>query len=526
MLGTLIVTACMMSHANASEREKIVIEGELTNVPDSLVINLYEQDGNLGSRIATDTVIGGKFRFEVETEIEGVHSASISNYDIGLQTSNFLWIEPGAKIQITGDGLDYSAWQIKSNVAVQKTENLFREAAQVERSRQHQINMEYYPLTIRLQGGRDGKQRPSGEELKQIQARRRDLAKQLNSNYKQLSAKEEALLETMNPDEAWMERLYGLSFRIKHEGDTVARTRGIQLYDRMDERLKATYRGQSITNNLFPSQAVKIGDMVPEDIELKDTLGNVHRLQELRGKYILLDFWSSGCGPCIMSIPEMKEISEQIADSLEVVSISQDSERIWRKASARHGITWHNWNDLQRDNGIFNRFGIRDIPHYFLVSPEGKAIAEDSGYGKGLLKPFVLLNMEKSSRQTAYHTESGKRIINNPMVTEEHINPMYIRRVELTDKETAVTFRVFQSSSRWFRINDESHLITDSGEKLPIRSATGITLNEKSYTPESNVLEFTLHFPALPAGTTSFSYYEEENKTNDCWRMIGVKVKE
>ena len=181
---------------------------------------------------------------------------------------------------------------------------------------------------------------------------------------------------------------------------------------------------------------------------------------------------------------------------------------------------------MQRDNGIFNRFGIRGIPHYFLVSPEGKAIAEDSGYGKGLLKPFVLLNMEKSSRQTAYRTEGGNRIIDNPMVTEEHINPMYIRRVELTDKETTVTFRVFQSSSRWFRINDESHLITDSGEKLPIRSATGITLNEKSYTPESNVLEFTLHFPALPAGTTSFSYYEEENKPNDCWRMIGVKVKE
>ena len=381
--------------------------------------------------------------------------------------------------------------------------------------------MEYYPLTMRLQG----KQRPSSEERKQIQVRRRELANQLDSTYKLLSDKEEALLETMTPDEAWMERLYGLSLESKLKGDTLARARGIQLYERVDDRLRATYRGQRIANNLFPLQVVKVGDMVPEDIELKDTLGNSHRLQELRGKFLLLDFWSSGCGPCIMSFPEMKEISKQMADSLKVVSISQDGEKHWKKASAKYDITWHNWNDLQRENGIFARFGVQGIPDYFLVSPEGKVIANKGGYGKGVLKPFVLLNMEKAGKQPTYRTEGDKRIIDYPTVAEEHISTMYIRRVELTDKETAVTFRVFYPSSQWFRISDESHLITDNGEKLPIRSATNITLNKKCYTPESNVMEFTLHFPALPANAASFSYYEEENKPDDCWRMIGVKVK-
>ena len=522
MAAVSLTTSC---NATGEEAGTIVIEGELANVPDSLVIDLYEQDGNLGSRIDTDTIIGGKFRFEVETEIEEVHSASISNYDIGLQTSDFLWIEPGAKIRIMGNGLDHSAWQIKSNVAVQKTENQFRKAAQAEWSLLHQIYMEYYPLTMRLQGGRDGKQRPSSEERKQIQVRRRELANQLDSTYKLLSAKEEALLETMTPDEAWMERLYGLSLESKLKGDTVVRARGIQFYERVDNRLRATYRGQSIANNLFPPQVVKVEDMVPEDIELKDTLGNVHRLQELRGKFLLLDFWSCGCGPCIMSFPELKELSEQMADSLEVVSISQDGEKHWKKASAKYNITWHNWNDLQKDNGIFARFGVQGIPDYFLVSPEGKVIANKGGYGKGVLKPFVLQNMEKAGKQPTYRTEGDKHIIDYPTVAEEHISTMYIRRVELTDKETAVTFRVFYPSSQWFRISDESHLITDGNEKLPIRSASNITLNKRCYTPESNVMEFTLHFPALPANAASFSYYEEENKPDDCWRMIGVRVK-
>lgn len=393
------VSLTMSCNATGEEAGTIVIEGELANVQDSLVIELYEYDGNAGNRIARDTVMDGKFRFEVETEIEGVHSASIDNFDIGLQTYSFLWIEPGANIRITGDGLDYSAWQIESNVAAQKTENRFREAVQAERSQLHRIDMEHAPLMQRYEGGRDGKQRPSDEERKQMQARLRELRSQQSSINMQLIDKEEALLDTETPDEAWMERLYRISLKFKITRDTVVRARGIQLYDRMDERLKASYRGQSIANNLFPPQVVTVGRMLPEDIELKDTLGNVHHLQELRGKYVLLDFWFSGCGPCIESIPEMREISEQMADSLEVVSISQDSEKEWRRASARHGITWHNWNDLQREKGIFARFRVSSAPYYFLVSPEGKLIANKFGYGKGSLFKFVKETIARHNKE-------------------------------------------------------------------------------------------------------------------------------
>ncbi len=399
MAALMMGVASLMSCTSAPQGENIVIEGRLTNVPDNLVIELYEYDGNAGNCIALDTVMDGKFRFEVETEIEGVHSASIDNSDIGLQTYSFLWIEPGANIRITGDGLDYSAWQIESNVAAQKTENRFREAVQAERSQLHRIDMEHTPLMQRYEGGRDGKQHPSDEERKQMQARLRELRSQQSSINMQLIDKEEALLDTETPDEAWMERLYRISLKFKITRDTVARARGIQLYDRMDERLKASYRGQSIANNLFPPQVVTVGRMLPEDIELKDTLGNVHHLQELRGKYLLLDFWFSGCGPCIESFSEMREISEQMADSLEVVSISQDSEKEWRRASARHGITWYNWNDLQRENGIFARFRVSSAPYYFLVSPEGKLIASKFGYGKGSLFKFVKETIAKHNKQ-------------------------------------------------------------------------------------------------------------------------------
>ena len=86
-------------------------------------------------------------------------------------------------------------------------------------------------------------------------------------------------------------------------------------------------------------------------------------------------------------------------DRIEVVSISIDTEAIWKKASAKHCITWHNWNDLQKENGIFAHFGIRTIPHYFLISPEGKIIATDIGYSKGSLLEFVKKTIAAHNKQ-------------------------------------------------------------------------------------------------------------------------------
>ena len=68
----------------------------------------------------------------------------------------------------------------------------------------------------------------------------------------------------------------------------------------------------------------------------------------------LLDFWSAGCGPCLMAFPEMREVQEMWKDRLVVVSISSDSEKVWKEASERKGITWTNLNDMQGTVGILS----------------------------------------------------------------------------------------------------------------------------------------------------------------------------
>ena len=382
-LATVVMGAC-----NAPQGETIVIEGRLTNVPDSIVLELTEWDGNVGDRAAIDTVIDGKFRFELETKIKEVHSVSINNYSIGLDTPDFLWIEPGARIKITGGALDYSAWKIKSNVDAQKSENRFREIAKAEHSQLYQLSSELQTMIDAFNKGER-----SDEEDQKVRARMKELNKLERDIRLEIHDKENALLPTMTPDEAWLARLYQLSRAGSFTNDTLKLAQAKEQYVRMDERLKATFHGQGITTYLFPFKVVKVGDMIP-NLELKDLSGNTHRLQELEGKYILLDFWSSGCAPCIASFPELKTLSEQMKEKMTVVSISEDGEEMWRKTSAQHSITWHNWNDLKHNNGIFAHFGIRTIPHYFLISPEGKIIASKISYSKGSLFEFVKKNVE------------------------------------------------------------------------------------------------------------------------------------
>ena len=366
----MMAVASLMSFVSASEEETIVIEGELANVPDSMYLNLLEDVGAQLSTLNGDMVLGGKFRIEDVSEDGGVNPGHLMDAQTGFFTQHTLWIMPGARVKITGDGMDYSAWKIESNVPAQKTENRLRDNARKELSEFTHAYTEYYRTG-------DEKYIRQADSLMRIAIPKKDIP----------------LLETLPVDEAWMNHL----FYVANSLDTALITKGRELCHRMNEEQKNSYRGKLVMNRLFP-QAVPIDEQIP-DLELKDTSGNSHRLQELGGKYLLLDFWSNGCGPCIKSFPELKEISEQMKDRIEVVSISIDTEAIWKKASAKHCITWHNWNDLQKENGIFARFGVKAYPTYVLVSPDGKLIGKQVGYSKGSLFKFVKETIEKHKEQ-------------------------------------------------------------------------------------------------------------------------------
>ncbi len=116
----------------------------------------------------------------------------------------------------------------------------------------------------------------------------------------------------------------------------------------------------------------------------------IELLSEFFGKYILLDFWSVGCGPCMESIPEGNETARKHADRLAFVRLSLDGKETWTKALKEKKSDCIEWNELKAwGTGLSAAYQVNGIPHFVLISPEGKVIDIWSGYGLGSLRSRI-----------------------------------------------------------------------------------------------------------------------------------------
>ena len=160
------------------------------------------------------------------------------------------------------------------------------------------------------------------------------------------------------------------------------------LYKKLTEGQKQSLLGQEIYAFLNPPQQAYVGELYP-DTDFYDLQGNLHHISEFKGKYILLDFWSRGCGGCIVAFPKMKEMYEEMGDKLVMISISLDPEKHWRTASKQHEIIWNNWNEMKGRAGLYTNYRINAIPYYVLINPAGKIQEIIRGFNKNYLMEAI-----------------------------------------------------------------------------------------------------------------------------------------
>jgi peroxiredoxin len=248
------------------------------------------------------------------------------------------------------------------------------------------------PEDVTVEGSSDTKELMKLEKL--MQNYQAEVNKLNEAYYEAMSTEDSEAMKNI--------QMEGMNFEAKHAdrvketiesmGDSFASLAALsmlnpkqdfQFVDQLVAKLNENYPGTTAIlqakQQLDEMRALSVGQPAP-DIELPNPDGRVVKLSDLRGKYVLIDFWAAWCKPCRQENPHVVKLYNQYKDKgFEVYGVSLDrTKEDWVKAIADDGLEWTQVSDLKYFNSIAAElYQIEAIPATYMIDREGKIIAKD-----------------------------------------------------------------------------------------------------------------------------------------------------
>lgn len=334
-----ILLTLLISCQDKSKNEGYIIQGTTKHIPDSTRVLLYlypKTDEIADSAI----VVNDKFSFEGKVKRPTLaHLRIISSRD-----NKTFWLE-NKKIRFEGEKGKFSNAQITGSDTQKEAELLLKRKDSVFKE------MERLEAMV-TDGNRDS----------------------LFKIYEQIQLEEIKInLQFINdhPDS------YESLFRLNVSKERLGAAETDKAFTLLNPELQTTEEGKTIEAFIISNKNLKIGDQFI-DIEQPDINGHRVKLSEIKGKYTLIEFWASWCGPCRSFNPELTAQYELHKDKgFEILGVSLDTDKEkWGEAIEKDGLSWVNVSDLKGfNNEAAMIYGVRDIPDNFLIDEHGVIIA-------------------------------------------------------------------------------------------------------------------------------------------------------